>query len=163
MAEIHETRVMVFGTFDLLHPGHEHFFRQAKGLAKKCHLIVSVARDVNVKKIKGKKPLLSENTRKELVEKLDMVDKAVLGGKLNYLTHIIKENPHIIALGYDQSAYTETLTKDLRQAGLKVKIVRLRPHKPHIYKSSKIRANLTGNNALKTKKMGTFYRSVGNQ
>ncbi|HEY4500387.1 MAG TPA: adenylyltransferase/cytidyltransferase family protein, partial [Candidatus Paceibacterota bacterium] len=48
-------RVMVFGTFDILHPGHLYFLRAAKKLGD--YLIVSLARDVNVRKIKGRKAL----------------------------------------------------------------------------------------------------------
>ena len=43
-------KVMVFGTFDGLHEGHLDFFRQAREYGD--YLIVAVARDVNVKKIK---------------------------------------------------------------------------------------------------------------
>ena len=38
-------RIMVFGTFDIIHAGHEDLFRQARALAEDPHLIVSVARD----------------------------------------------------------------------------------------------------------------------
>ena len=41
---------MVFGTFDGLHKGHLNFFKQAKKLAQKSFLIVSIARDLNVLK-----------------------------------------------------------------------------------------------------------------
>ena len=37
------TRIMVFGTFDMIHAGHEDLFRQARALAKEPYLIVSVA------------------------------------------------------------------------------------------------------------------------
>ena len=43
---------MAFGTFDLLHPGHEHFLKQAKRYGD---LIVVIARDNTVLKVKGKK------------------------------------------------------------------------------------------------------------
>ena len=52
-----KTRIMVFGTFDGIHRGHLHFFKQARGLVKNPYLIVSVARDVNVKRIKGRKEM----------------------------------------------------------------------------------------------------------
>src|SRR5882724_4489406 len=102
-------RIMVFGTFDILHEGHLNFFKQARKLVKNPYLIVSIARDVNVKKIKLKKTSHSEKQRLSFVKKSDLVDKAVLGGKTNYLKHIIKEKPNIIALGYDQVAYVDVL------------------------------------------------------
>jgi FAD synthetase len=132
-------KIMVFGTFDILHPGHKDFFYQAKRLAKNSQLIVSVARDVNVKRIKGSLPLYSEKQRLASVKRCAYVDKVVLGGLKNHLPHIIKENPDIIALGYDQSAYVVNLQKNLKERGILVKVVRLKPFSPRIYKSSLIK------------------------
>lgn len=130
---------MVFGTFDIVHKGHEHLFKQARALALNPFLIVSLARDVNVAKIKGKKPKNSEQKRKKQLELVAAVDKVVLGGVRKYLPHILKEHPAIIALGYDQMAYVNTLKEDLKLAGQKTKIVRLKPYKPHLYKTSLIK------------------------
>ncbi len=131
-----QTRIMVFGTFDLIHPGHLHLFKQARGLAQNPHLIVSIARDSNVKKIKLRAPKNPQTKRKLQVSKVPLVDKVVLGGARDHMPHIIKENPDIIALGYDQVAYTKGLSAQLKAAGLKTKVIRLKSHKPHIYKSS---------------------------
>ena len=127
---------MVFGTFDVLHKGHLNFFKQARGLAKNPYLVVSVARNVNVKRIKGAKPLLSQRERLKAIKKSKLVDKVVLGGAGNYLPHIVKERPAIIALGYDQKAYVKGLKQKLLQEGLSVKVVKLKAFHPHIYKSS---------------------------
>ncbi len=129
-------KIMVFGTFDIVHKGHEHFFMQARALSPNPFLIVSLARDVNVAKIKGKKPKNTEMKRQKQLELITFVDKVVLGGVRKYLPHILKENPAIIALGYDQTAYVNTLKEDLKRAGQKTKIVRLKPYKPHLYKTS---------------------------
>jgi len=126
---------MVFGTFDGLHKGHLNFFQQAKNLVKNSYLIVSVARDCNVKKIKGRKPDLNEKERFNLIQKNKIVDKAVLAGKNNYLTHIKKECPDIIALGYDQKAYVKNLKKDLKSQRILIKVIRLKPYQAHIYKN----------------------------
>lgn len=130
------TRIMVFGTFDVLHKGHMHFFKQARTLAKNPFLIVSIARDRNVARIKNRKPLRTEIQRKKDVEATALADKVILGAQRKYLAHIVKERPAIIALGYDQSAYTENLRDNLLKKGLDAKIVVLKPHKPHLYKSS---------------------------
>ena len=128
-------RVMVFGTFDGLHRGHLDFFRQAKNFTENSFLIVSIARDENVLKIKGEKPTFNEKERLLLVKKNKLVDKAVLSGKDKYLPHILKEKPDIIALGYDQKAYVSDLKKDLKNKGIFVKIIRLKPFKEEIYKN----------------------------
>ena len=132
-------RIMVFGTFDILHEGHLNFFKQARALSKAPFLIVSLARDVNVKKIKGKRPVHSEKHRLRYVKKSNLVNKAVLGGLKKYLSHIIIEKPDIIALGYDQKAYVDNLNEQLASKGWKGRIVRLKPFKSHIYKSSLIK------------------------
>ena len=63
------SKVMVFGTFDGLHKGHLDFFKQAKNFTKNSFLIVSIARDKNVFKIKGEYPSLRESARMALVKK----------------------------------------------------------------------------------------------
>jgi cytidyltransferase-like protein len=135
LKRIEQTRIMVFGTFDNLHKGHLNFFKQARNLAKFPILTVSVARDQNVFRIKGKYPVLSEKKRVLLLKKSRLVDKVVLSGLKNYLPHIVAEHPDIIALGYDQKEYVKNLKKDLKAKGMKVKIVRLRPYKEKIYKN----------------------------
>src|SRR3989338_2103357 len=141
-------KVMVFGVFDLLHPGHIHFLRQAKRLGG--FLVVSVARDSNVKKIKGFKPAQAEAIRLKNLKKLQFVDQAVLGSKANPWPHIKKEKPDIIALGYDQGLYVmnhesrimnqeRQLERELMKHGVKAKVVRLKAFKPSKFKSSKLR------------------------
>ncbi len=132
----HQTRIMAFGTFDALHPGHLDFFKQARKLSPNPFLIISVARDVNVKTIKKHNPQFSELKRLRMIASCPLVDKVVLGGIKNYLPHILKENPHIIALGYDQTAYVKNLKFNLKCKGLSVRLVRLKAFKPNIFKSS---------------------------
>jgi len=45
-------KVLAFGTFDILHPGHEFYLKEAKKHGD--ILDVVVARDSTVEKIKGK-------------------------------------------------------------------------------------------------------------
>jgi len=128
-------RIMVFGTFDGLHKGHLNFFKQARKLHQFPFLIVSIGRDRNVKKIKGENPEFSERKRLNLVKKCKLADRVVLSGIKNHLSHIVKMHPEIIALGYDQKAYVKNLKKDLKNKGVLVKIVRLKPYKEKIYKN----------------------------
>ncbi len=124
---------MVFGVFDLLHRGHIEFFKQAKKYGD--YLVVSVARDVNVKKIKGLRPKENEETRAARINKINLVDKVVIGGLKNPWPHIKKERPDVIALGYDQQSYVDI--EELRKIA---RVVRLKPFKQSIYKSSRIRS-----------------------
>jgi len=128
------TKVMVFGTFDRLHKGHLNFFQQAKKYGDK--LIVVVARDENVKRIKGRLPKSSEERRLEGVNKAikQLSNKVVLGGLEDPYQVIKKEKPDVICLGYDQDSFD----KDLKKFFPGIKIVRLKPYQAGIYKSSKI-------------------------
>lgn len=117
-------KIMVFGAFDGLHPGHLDFFRQAKKHGDT--LVVSVGLDVNVEKIKGKKPLFNQRQRVNLVETCRLVDKAVLGAKDDFYGHIKSYAPNVICLGYDQWANEADLKIELDRVGLKdCKIIRL--------------------------------------
>lgn len=136
MTKIRKNKIMVFGTFDFLHKGHISFFKQAKRLAKNPYLIVSVARDINVLKIKKQKPFFNEKQRLKQVKQTKIPDKALLGNINGFLPHIVRQNPEIIALGYDQKAYVKNLKTLLKKAGRDVKVVRLKPFLPNIYKSS---------------------------
>ena len=130
---------MVFGPFDMIHAGHEDLFRQARSLGKSPYLIVSVARDVVARRIKGTTPQHEENERLTRILAHPLVDHAVLGDRKGYMTHIIENEPDIIALGYDQKGeYVQHLENDVHAAGLKTRIVRLQAYKPELYKTSKL-------------------------
>lgn len=129
--------VMTFGTFDIFHKGHESYLRQAKKFGD-C-LIVVVARDKTVKKIKGKLPKNDEKSRLRTVKQSAMADEAVLGGLSDKYAVIRKHKPDVICLGYDQIVDEIKLTRKLKSFGLKSAIIkRLRPYRPEMYKSSKL-------------------------
>jgi FAD synthetase len=121
--------VMVFGTYDFFHKGHADFFNQARKHGN--FLIAVVAKDKNVKNIKGKLPKNKEKIRLSEVKKHS--DKAVLGSLTDRYKVIKKLKPDIICLGYDQEADL----KKLKEFNIPIK--RLKPFKPHLYKSSKIK------------------------
>lgn len=127
-------KVMVFGTFDLLHKGHINLFSQARKFGDV--LIAVIARDVNVKKRKDITPEHDEKERQENVKKY--VDYAYLGNINDHYKIIIKIKPDTICLGYDQKANLAELKK------FKIPIIRLKSYKKHIYKSSHFRKKLKG-------------------
>jgi len=134
-------KVMCFGTFDILHPGHKFFLSEAKKLGD--YLVVVVARDKTVAEVKKRLPLHNENERLKQLQQLGIADKVVLGGSgRDRLAVVGSERPDIICLGYDQQSFTNKLEEQLRQRGLEVKIVRMRAYKPGIYKSSLLRKKL---------------------
>jgi len=118
-------RVLVAGTFDIIHEGHIKMLWEAKKLAgKNGELVVVVARDDNVKRFKGRDPILRESSRVYIVKNLKPVDRAFLGEK-DPLESVLKIRPDIIVLGYDQWADEGWLREELRKRGLDVKVLRL--------------------------------------
>lgn len=125
---------MVFGAFDGLHVGHLVFFAQAKKHGD--FLIVSVGRDSNVAKFKGRKPLFSQEERLKLVSALKIVDRAILGSETDFYSHIKEFAPDVICLGYDQWASIAEVKKELAKVGLtKTKVLRAQPYKTEVAKS----------------------------
>ena len=120
--------------------GTRIFFRQARALGEKPHLLVSVARDSAAARHRGVAPHLHEAQRLAAVAAHPLVDHALLGDEVGYIEHIKKESPDIIALGYDQRGeYVENLEKDLASAGLTIRVVCMNPYKPETFKTSKLR------------------------
>ena len=134
-------KVLVFGTFDSLHEGHRHFFRQAKELGG--YLLVVVARDSSIKVNKGRNSFEKEGVRLRKVMAVNCVDEVQLGNEWP------TDDPYqllgelefdVLALGYDQKPDEATVRQELDQRGReRVKMVRLKPYNPDKYKSSYIR------------------------
>jgi len=130
-------KVLAFGTFDILHPGHKSYLKQAKALGD--FLVVAIARDKNIQKTKGALPQNSERQRLKRIKELKIVDRALLGFLDDPYQIIERVKPDVIALGYDQATYTENLEQKLKNRNLNCQIVRLKPHHPEKYKSSILR------------------------
>lgn len=124
-------RVVCAGTFDHLHPGHIDFLRQASELGDE--LIVIVARDETVKRIKGISPDNDENCRRLSVEETGIADAAILGYLNKDIFSILEDlRPDIVALGYDQRVSEEEIIRRLPGC----KVIRLKPFHPERFKSS---------------------------
>jgi len=135
------TRIMVFGTFDMIHDGHRDLFRQARALSEHSHLIVSIARNSAAARTRGYAPRHSETERATRMRAESLVDEVVLGDEEGYMRHINDMRPDIIALGYDQEGrYVERLEEDLCAAGLATQVVRMKPYKPETFKTSKLQS-----------------------
>ncbi len=133
-------KVMVTGAFDILHKGHEHFFRESR--KKGDFVVIVVGRDKTIEQIKGEMPLNNEQARLRNVQKLGIADKAVLGHEDDQLKIVEEEKPDIICLGYDQKSFiTKGLREKLAKRGLKPEIIVLKPYHPEVFKSSLIKKN----------------------
>src|SRR3990167_8144697 len=100
-SNIKNRKVLVFGTFDGIHDGHRFFLREAK----KCggELVVGVAKDGMVRKLKGALPDVPLPNRIRMLEAEGLADKVIPGDENIGNWEIIKrERPDVICLGYDQ-------------------------------------------------------------
>lgn len=120
-----EKRVLVFGTFDGIHAGHEFFLRSAK--AKGTQLVVGVARDQHVQEFKGRKPNIPEVRRLFEIQKLPFVNSAQLSDSEISSFKIIEDlSPDLIVLGHDQNDLEAALLAWMGESGHYVPMVRLK-------------------------------------
>lgn len=137
--------VLASGVFDLLHLGHVKFLEEAKKIGgKDAELVVIIARDITVEENKGRKPIMSENQRRALVESLKVVDEAVLGFEKFDLGDVIERvKPDFIALGYDQADMEKDIRRYLTEHKLNIQIIRIgKFEEDELDSSSKIRQKI---------------------
>lgn len=115
-------KVLLVGTWDIVHPGHIEFLWRGKRLGK---VYVIVARDENVAASKGRPPLIPQRQRAEVLRNLKPVDHVVLGDKSNFLKPVAKIRPDIILLGPDETYPVDKLKVDLRKMGLRCRVMKL--------------------------------------
>jgi len=117
-------RVMATGVFDLLHPGHLYFLSEAKKYGDE--LVVVVARDQTARRMK-REPYVPELLRREMVEALKPVDRAILGSATDIYQTVEAERPDVIVLGFDQVFDEREVERECERRGVKVRVVRLGP------------------------------------
>lgn len=131
-------RAMVFGTFDGIHQGHLYFLEKAKSYTDE--LVVCLSRDVIVQELKKQDAQKNEKERNEDLEKLEDVDRVMMGDeKLGSYECIAKANPDLIIIGYDQEALYKSLSEWIVKNGFDIQIEVLDSFEPEKYKSSILR------------------------
>ena len=117
-------RVMAQGKFDIVHPGHLHYLRESAALGDE--LVVVVARDDRVREFTDL--YMDEESRRQVIEALEMVDSAVLGSEGSVYDSVEEIQPDVITLGYDQAWDPEDLAAELAARGFgDVDVVRVGP------------------------------------
>lgn len=130
--------VLVFGTFDLLHAGHLAFLSQAAALGDR--LLVVAARDSYIEHVKQRAPRISADDRRILLEAEPAVGEVVWGDEWPTAEpyRLLRDlNFDVLALGYDQEP-ADSVVQDLLRIYHKenIRVVRLPPFRPEVYKSS---------------------------
>ena len=124
-------RVLIFGTFDHLHPGHRYVIQEA---LKHGDVWAVVARDTTVERIKGHLPSQNQYERIQALEEAFSDVHCILGDDTDYTVPIRTANPDLIVLGYDQKFPPGVLEEDFP-----CPTVRLDAFEPETYKSSKMK------------------------
>lgn len=101
-------KVIINGTFDILHRGHLEMLEYAKTLGD--YLLVAIDTDRRVKELKGNnRPINNEEDRKFMLESLKWVDDVVLFDTKEELQTIIKNyQPEIMVKGSDYKGKSVT-------------------------------------------------------
>jgi len=89
--------VLAGGVFDILHPGHIFFLEQAKRLGDV--LVVVIASDETVRRVKKREPIHTAEARAKVVASLKPVDRVVIGSPSDKLAVVRRVKPDIIAFG----------------------------------------------------------------
>jgi len=127
--------VLAGGVFDIIHPGHIYTLNAAKKFGDV--LVVVVATDNTVVKMKKRIPLHTQDQRQELVNSLSMVDLCLIGQEEDIFKTVKHVKPQIIALGYDQIHQEQFIIEGCKKIGLDAKVARLQSPIPES-SSSKI-------------------------
>ena len=125
--------VLAGGVFDIIHPGHIHTLNAAKALGD--ILVVVIATDKTARKMKKRPPLHSQESRRELVSCLTMVDMAIVGHEEDIFETVKEVKPNIIVLGYDQVHQDKFIADGCKRINLDVEIVRLQSPVPELSSS----------------------------
>ena len=83
-------RIVVNGTFDILHSGHLALLNHARSLGD--YLVVAIDSDRRVQELKGpSRPINTQTERQELLENLRAVDEVKIFDSDQELVDIVKE------------------------------------------------------------------------
>jgi len=97
------------GVFDIIHVGHVETIKEAKKYVD--ILVIVIARDKTVYKNKDRYPINNEIMRLYLIKEFKDVDVAILGDERDFMKPVMKIEPDIIFLGYDQNLPSELKNK----------------------------------------------------
>src|SRR3989338_10530126 len=129
---------LVFGTFDVLHPGHLRFLKTAFEYGR---LIVALTPDVMCRYYKGRLPCRTYEERKRCLEKISYIHKIVPADMRSGSFRIVaKLRPSVIVLGYDQELLRSHLVKRLSDFNLNPALITLKPYRRQLYRASRLRA-----------------------
>jgi FAD synthetase len=126
--------IAVFGSFDGLHPGHEHMLKEARTYGE---VLVILAQDDVIRRLKRREPHESFETRRVALERHTAVWRVCPSdsGEGEYLC-VLEEQPDMIGFGYDQQVLQENFLAWKEKTGYHGSVVTFTSFKPEKYKTS---------------------------
>lgn len=133
-------KVLVFGTFDILHDGHVFLLEFARRQGDR--LIASIAHDDVVFRLKKHFPQNNMHVRVANVKEKKLVDDAHVGdSELGVWSIIHTYKPDTIVVGYDQHVLYEALTQYQKTNDVSYSLVRALSYKGDTLHSSLLQEN----------------------
>ena len=131
-------RVMVFGTFDIVHDGHRHLLREAAEMGDE--VLVVVSRDEHVLELKGTLPMNRLADRIEAISCESEVTEVIAGDdELGSYGVLVEHEPHTILLGYDQDDLKESIATWMGEQGVKtISCTYASAYMPDLFNTSRI-------------------------
>lgn len=126
MSRDSSTTVIAQGTFDILHPGHLHYLREAASMGDELYVIIARRDNVTHKQ----KPILDDRQRRDMVDALDPVSSAILGDEADIFVPIEQIDPDLIVLGHDQHHDEAGIEAALAERGIDCAVERASGREP---------------------------------
>jgi cytidyltransferase-like protein len=97
-------KVLVTGSFDMLHSGHIKFLKEASRFGE---LFVGIGSDFSIEKYKGHPPVCCERERLFMLEAIKYIKGCWVNvgeGSLDFKDEIVKEGINILVVNEDQAS-----------------------------------------------------------
>ncbi len=127
-------KVLIFGSFDIIHPGHMFVIEQAKKFGQP---FVCLALDQTIEKVKGQSPFYPLEERQRQLESLGLT--AYPGSTTDKYDVFRRVSPDIILLGHDQDTFVAGLEEVIRNEKFQTEIIRLPEFQRENFQSNKLR------------------------
>ncbi len=127
-------KVLIFGSFDILHPGHIFVIKEAMNYGE---VHAGFALDETIIKLKGRLPYNSLEVRMKNIEAYGVTPHA--GDPVDRLRVVREVDPAIVVLGHDQHFFVDALEEYQRTSKPDLKIIRIGSFHDQLFSSSKFR------------------------
>lgn len=126
-------RVLVFGTFDVLHPGHLKLLELAKRYGR---VTISLAPDAVVTSLKGAAPVQPFTERRRRLLDMASIDEVIASDTVPGRYGVVASvRPDVVVLGHDQVALRPAILAASKRAP---RVVIAPAYRRAVYASSKL-------------------------